>query len=537
MRISRRQLAAVFSAHLACLGGCAGPASDADESDVDSTAEPEARSEALYSGIVDSLANSRVEVVQLASPMGTSPGGGFASWGFCTATLIAPQYFITASHCPNWNFTPSEPNGYITLTNTDGSAGQQVVIQRQWSFGAGYGTHDVAMGRLVWPVTEQQLGGSAIAQIHPIGAEGTPLVTLVGYGCDNNAVPPRGYGTKSRRTVNWPVPARVACQGDSGGPVFLGDIFNGHEIVSINSTDGSGAQGAPWQFKERIEQMIRQMESGMEPSTDRVGGDYWHETLPSGSTATTCRDRCTNDANCLAFSYVTSSRVCWYKNRTPDSTPNRGVVSGLSLRWVNGMDRVGGDFSDYNSPSAESCLADCARNGNCVAYNFNNGHCWLKSQSTGLVSCPTCNTGHRKGLEPSTDRPGRTFANVTANTSLQCATACVQNTNCRAWTFNATSRACSFKDRVTDPVAAGSNLTSGVRRGLDYLTDRVGGTYSDTSLGFPNPEICQTRCALDARCIAWAASRTRCYLKDSLRTLTASNEMTSGVKGLDTWTY
>lgn len=85
-------------------------------------------------------------------------------------------------------------------------------------------------------------------------------------------------------------------------------------------------------------------------------------------------------------------------------------------------------------------------------------------------------------------------------------------------------------------MSPGEFMTSGVRRGIDPESDRVGGDYStfDTEL---RPALCQAACARDGACLAWSyrpmGSVGRCTLKNSIGARVFSTTNTSGLRGTE----
>ncbi len=72
----------------------------------------------------------------------------------------------------------------------------------------------------------------------------------------------------------------------------------------------------------------------VEFNTDRTGGDYTSVTLPGGSTYQQCRDLCTADAPCKAWTYVkagvqAANPRCWLKNTVPAPHPDNCCTSGV----------------------------------------------------------------------------------------------------------------------------------------------------------------------------------------------------------------
>jgi hypothetical protein len=69
-------------------------------------------------------------------------------------------------------------------------------------------------------------------------------------------------------------------------------------------------------------------------SIDRVGGDYRHFDLPSGSTGKNCQDACDGEDKCRAWTYVRPgyigpSAVCYLKNRITRPQRKPCCISGV----------------------------------------------------------------------------------------------------------------------------------------------------------------------------------------------------------------
>jgi hypothetical protein len=123
--------------------------------------------------------------------------------------------------------------------------------------------------------------------------------------------------------------------------------------------------------------------------------------------------------------------------------------------------------------------------------------------------------------EDNTDRAGHDFRNLTPaspNPKL-CQQQCMQDRQCRAWTYVAAERSpsrqpvCWLKNDV--PAATkGEYVVSGVvmrpetfQPDYEEATDRPGQDYRRFDLPSPNPRLCQQNCQQDRQCRAWSYER------------------------------
>lgn len=147
------------------------------------------------------------------------------AFGFCTGTLILPQYVITASHCFGHFSTifPASTRPSFSIDQADGER-TSYPVERVFSFGYPIGSYDVALVRLTQPVPADVATPARIFG-------GTPAtnsqVTVMGYGC--TAPGGRSDGRKRVRVTRMVVDGNSSwttrntqCRGDSGGPIFAG---------------------------------------------------------------------------------------------------------------------------------------------------------------------------------------------------------------------------------------------------------------------------------------------------------------------------
>lgn len=460
-----------------------------------------------------------------------------ASGGYCSATLIAPRFFVTAAHCADYG---NPLGGTLRL------GGRDFPVKITMSFDGdpagpgnnGVGAMDVALGQLGAPVPPEVAKPARLGWQRPaVGDE----VTVFGYGCTSRVTRAAG-GRKRALTFGWGDSAAL-CPGDSGGPVFLGSRLGEGALVAINSGhrgNGKDIFARVDLFKERIEQTIRDI-VGFEEGMSRPGGDYHAVQLDGGDgDGARCRDLCAADERCRAFTYDSRSAECALKERVGDAVPAAGSVSGLAATREPQRLRGGEVYRETDEASAEACESRCAMEGRCESYAWHEAsqRCMLKDQVAPGRRCVGCVSGARRAMELGVDRPGSDLRVVEAVASpAACADACAVEELCRAWSYDTSSAACALKDAVAPPVASAVGI-SGVRRGFEYNVERSGGDYHDFAVASPDPALCQAACERDGACKAWTMSTeptgqgNRCWLKNRVSDGRRVMGMISGRRGM-----
>jgi hypothetical protein len=158
--------------------------------------------------------------------------------------------------------------------------------------------------------------------------------------------------------------------------------------------------------------------SGWERAVDRPGSDYRSFELPMPNPEI-CRDACSHEPQCLAFTYVSpgvqaQGARCALKNNRPDPVANGCCISGvkrvarnvwqgapqppapssppppapMTRQWEPSVDRPGADYRvmDLLAARPEMCRDNCWHDPQCRAFTYvnpglesPNARCRLKS--------------------------------------------------------------------------------------------------------------------------------------------------------------
>lgn len=304
-------------------------------------------------------------------------------------------------------------------------------------------------------------------------------------------------------------------------------------------------------YKEAIIEVIKKWNgTTLEVGIDRPGSDI---SIFLSSSAEACQTACKLSSVCRAFTYTSDDHVCYLKCAVPEWLPCPRCTSGIAPTIEPSTDRPGSDYAYMDLPERrpELCLAACARDPQCASYTYIDfiPGCALKSVEVAPVANSCCSSGAPRGLEPGTERPGRSYRSVTlasTGTARTCANTCAKDSRCRAFTFwppgtraDTSAPFCQLKSAMASPVPR-SGVTSGARRGLEVNTDRAGSDYRFFETSTPAAEICQAACAAESACQAFTfvppgvqSRNARCWLKSGIPIATRTEGMVSGLKGAE----
>ncbi len=229
----------------------------------------------------------------------------------------------------------------------------------------------------------------------------------------------------------------------------------------------------------------------------------------------------------------------------------------LTQQW--GADLRGADYNQFPANGADACRAICARDGRCAAYTYrlDNRQCYLKSAVPPWSADRNAVSGFKSGSQGWTgggwgwsgrlteqwglDRRGGDYTSFVARDLRECQRQCVEQPQCRAYTFRRNSRECFLKSAVM-PERRDDNVVTGVKPGgigggggFGRLTeergyDRRGGDYR----GFASPDFrdCKRTCGEDRRCRAYTYrfDTRECFLKDRVAPASRDDRTLTGFK-------
>lgn len=212
----------------------------------------------------------------------------------------------------------------------------------------------------------------------------------------------------------------------------------------------------------------------------RPGGDYTNYDVRD---VDECARECERDRRCRAFDFDTYNRRCWLKDRVPEPSNNRDIISGVrkggghgdgggrvpanisGLRIQNNSKLNGGDYTNFIVNNVQECAQACARDDRCRSFNYGKERrdCWLKHKVPQSEHNNTVISGikdrHRDGnnyqaqnnrvgsmrLERNVKRNGGDYTNFTVANVEECARACDRDNKCRSFNYGKERRDCWLK--------------------------------------------------------------------------------------------
>ncbi|HKU43905.1 MAG TPA: PAN domain-containing protein, partial [Polyangiales bacterium] len=414
----------------------------------------------------------------------------------CSAVLIRPNFILGASHC-----MPSGPDGYdnsggwFTFKRANGTTFDvNWVESRNLILDGGFHySNDFALIKLANPVSTSDVMPAQLANRRPNIGE---TVDVVGWGCINRTTQENPGG---KRMYRGPYPTNVICPGDSGGGHFLSD----GTLYGITATyDTQDRVGDVVGHRNEIEAQMRAMDNGLERGIDRGGNDFYDF---NAGNLDACRNACTKESACHAFTFHISDGHCWLKRGVMKANFNNDAISGVPAKSIAGFDNSGFDITSYTSPSMDNCAEDCARRSDCNVwmYKSTNTRCYIKYATAGsLTPCAACNVGFRHGWELETDHPGGNLSQAAASSNQICSDRCSTTSGCITWT-RTSDGTCWLKSHFTDGVYSPGSVAN-YRHGFEFFKDYPGNNLgSSIKLTNVNAETCQYRCRINSSCKAW----------------------------------
>lgn len=371
--------------------------------------------------------------------------------GWCTATLITPKHVLTAAHCNLHSDTLPSGSPAFSIGGNSYPVSKIYLFGPEWPSGTGDFNVGVALLELGISVPSNVATPLWVAASPP--TQGT-ISTMYGYGC-NVRNPPSGVGTKRYFTFNFGNYTSVLCSGDSGGPAMYGYHNETAAIWGVNSYSPP-THGDVWgdvgRYKEDILSVIRMWNHGSAAGITGTESGFRRNGLTlsthSGTAATSCRSLCIASTQCNSFRHQTSTNTCTLLKDVGDWVSDPDYTSGLStvMRPEYAVDRPGYDYSNFWSPTYNTCSTSCANSNTCAAFTYviSSSWCWLKTYAVPAISAAGGSnvvSGVKRGYEYYTDRQGQDYIaflmqlpNVKPDVRF-CQAACSQDSTCKAYTY------------------------------------------------------------------------------------------------------
>jgi V8-like Glu-specific endopeptidase len=419
--------------------------------------------------------------------------------GNCTATLITPRHFVTAAHCIN--YAAESLGGTFTIgSNSYGIERIMAFDNKLRTYDVALGRLATAVPAAV--ATPARIAGDQPANgttvtVMGYGCDDRNPVT--GTGTKRHAT--FAWNTTTTRVCYGDSGGPVFVGGVNDGGPMVG-INSGH-WGGYGDESGADIFADPTYFKERIEHTIRDWEDDFEPGVDRPGSDYRSLVTPTAtacrsecthdgacrafsyvSSTSTCwlknsvaeaypnanvtsglpkrigtfdrggsdyssyaspsAQHCSADcaragASCKAFTYVTSTGVCWLKSTTPGASACSVCKSGNRRGLERDTNRPGSDYATAITPSANACARQCAQEDRCLAFAWQaaSNTCWLKDAVPAAGYSSGITSGVRRGWDVNTNRAGSDFHSFVLSDPQpeRCQAACERDSRCMAWTL------------------------------------------------------------------------------------------------------
>ena len=252
-----------------------------------------------------------------------------------------------------------------------------------------------------------------------LGKIGSPLF---GYGCTSRE-PQSGGGRKQKFSFRFRNQSQALCPGDSGGPAFFGGAAAGGDQWGVNSdydledvpwTDMNDVFGDVVARKRHIVAIIQRWSGrSYAPGIDLPGHGYTNFITTS---STACRQACEESVKCRGYTHSTKTNRCYLKSRVSGWRPCSYCNSGIPRPLNSGLSRPGPAYKTFapkGAGGAEACLAACAADAKCAAYDYQTSilisqapTCLLKEEASAATVRSSSSSGARRSRENNTARVG-----------------------------------------------------------------------------------------------------------------------------------